>query len=270
MLALTLPVFAWAEVATDGRFGQEFFWAHNVERGLGGGRLRSHAWWLYVPYFLHDFLPWSPLVLAAAFLGRGRWWRADPLARFGLAWLLAVLLALSCSRFKRADYLVPAYPGAALFLGCVLERWRGALGARRAARLVAAVVGLAGVMLGAWAYQVERALPAEEPYRDYRAFAAEVRRAAPAPARVDFFRTEAHALAFHVGRPLDVVVEWADLQARLDQPGPHYLVMPPVWAAQWPKHLRGVRLEPVARNPGLHERPLVLLRSARAGVQRKE
>src|SRR5437588_117833 len=98
-------------------------------------------------------------------------------------------------------------------------------------------------MVGVWVVQVEQRLPAEEPYRDYRRFAAEVRRRAPLPARVTFFRTEAHALAFHVGRPLDVLVDWGELQARLDQPGPHYLVMPPDCVAAWPSKLRGARLE---------------------------
>ncbi len=266
VLALTVPVFWWAEVASGGQFFHEFFWAHNVERALGGGRLRAHAWWLYVPYFLLYFLPWSPLLLVAVV---GRRCRFGPEAQFGLAWALAVLLVLSCARFKRADYLAPAYPGAALFVGCALERWAFSLGARR---VLAGVVGVALIVAGAWAHQLAWKLPTKEPYRDYRAFAGEVRRAAPAPARVYFFRTEAHALAFHVGRPLVVVVDWAELQAHLRQPGPHHLVMPPDAAEDCPRHLRGVRLEVVARNTdgGRHERPLVLLRSSGADVQKTE
>ena len=27
------------------------------------GDLRSHPWWLYLPYFANDFLPWTPLLV---------------------------------------------------------------------------------------------------------------------------------------------------------------------------------------------------------------
>jgi 4-amino-4-deoxy-L-arabinose transferase-like glycosyltransferase len=259
VLLLVVPVFLWAERTSGGQLGREFFWLHNVQRALGGSRLRSHAWWLYAPYFLLYFLPYSPLVVLAV-MRRG--WRDDPLARWALAWAVAVVLLLSCARFKRADYLVPAYPGAAVFLGCVLERQ---LRPGRRGWVLAGVGAMAALMTAGWMGYVGWRLPAEETYREYRSFAAEVRRQAPAPACVAFFRTEAHALAFRVGRPLAVIVEWRDLQARLEGPGPHYLVMPPERAAQCPRFLPGVRLEEVCHNTtlagGRHERPLVLLRA---------
>jgi 4-amino-4-deoxy-L-arabinose transferase-like glycosyltransferase len=259
VLVLVVPVFAWAEHASGGQLGREFLWLHNVQRALGGSRLRSHAWWLYVPYFLLYFLPYSPLVVLAA-LCRG--WRGDPLARWGLAWALAVVLLLSCARFKRADYLVPAYPGAAVFLGCVLQRQ---LRPGRRSWVLAGVGGLTVIMTIGWLGYIGWRLPAEEAYREYRSFAVEVRRHAPAPECVAFFRTETHALAFRVGRPLAVVVEWPDLEARLLRPGPHYLVMTPDRVEQCRRFLHGIHLEEVCRNTtlagGRHERPLVLLRA---------
>ncbi len=268
VLALTLPVFVWLENASGGRFGQEFFWAHNLERGLGGGRLRSHAWWLYGPYFLLYFLPWSPLVVAGALAGRGRAWRADGLARLGLAWLVGVVLLLSCARFKRADYLAPAYPGAALFVGCLLDRWLTSPWRRP---LWAGVTATAVLVGAGWAWWVTAHLPAEEACRDYRPFAAEVRRRAPAPAPVLFFRTEAHALAFRTGPPLTGTSDWGELQARLGRPGEHFVVMPPGCLDECRGRLRGVCLEELARNVppgGAHERPLVLLRGRAQGVER--
>ena len=82
--ALTLPWFLWANAHTQGEYFKELFWRHNVERGLGNGELRSHAWWLYAPYFANDFLPWTPLLLFALFwcLRRG-WWRDDAEMRWG-------------------------------------------------------------------------------------------------------------------------------------------------------------------------------------------
>jgi 4-amino-4-deoxy-L-arabinose transferase-like glycosyltransferase len=267
VLTLTLPWFVWAEMRTGGEFGRVFFWHHNVERGLGGGGLRSNPWWLYGPLLAGDFLPWSPL-LVLAWVGcfRFGWLRDDPEARFGLAWLAAVTVVLSCSSFKRADYLLPAYPGAAIFLGCLCARRGREEDERWPWRLLRGewVVGLAAVMVGVWGVRLYWTLPGQEPGRDYRALAAEVRRRAPAPEEVLFFRTEAHALAFHVGRPLAVVVEWPELEARLAGSGGRYVVMPPECVREWPRFLSRVRLEEVLRNTdlsgGWHERPLVLLR----------
>jgi hypothetical protein len=262
VLMLTLPWFVWADVATGGEFFRVFIRHHNFERALGGTSLRANPWWFYFPQLVADFLPWSPLLLIAVVVCYRRgYWRRDPDLRFGAAWLLAVLLVLSWSRFKRADYLLPAYPGAALFLACVLRRRLRTLNRN----VALAVPGLVGAVALGWLVQVGYRLPAAEPTRDYRRFAAEVRRLAPSPAEVLFFRTEAHPLAFHVGRPLAVLVEWEDLGARLARPGVHYVVMPPACAEEWPRFLQGVRLEEVLRNTdlsgGRHERPLVLLRT---------
>jgi 4-amino-4-deoxy-L-arabinose transferase-like glycosyltransferase len=259
VLALTLPCFLWADAATRGEFTRVFFWHHNLGRGLGGTGLRTNPWWFYLPQFFGDFLPWSALVpLAAWWCWRRRCLRRDPDARFGLAWLVAVLLVLSCSRFKRADYLLPAYPGAALFLGCVwhrqVRRWRFS---------PALIPAVAALVLAAWLVRLEWLLPQQEPFRDYRAFAAAVRQRVPRPGEVVFFQTEAHALAFHVGRPLAVVVQWEELAARLARPGAHGVVLPPDSLREWAQHLPGIRLHEVLRNTdlsgGRHERPLVLL-----------
>jgi 4-amino-4-deoxy-L-arabinose transferase-like glycosyltransferase len=260
LLALALPWFVWAESATDGEMSRVFLWYHNFGRGLGGTDLRTNPWWFYVPQFLADFCPWSAFVLAA--LG----WcifkpilRRDPDARFGLTWFVTVLFVLSCAAFKRADYLLPAYPGAALFLASVLQRWL----CRRWALRRWLVGATAAAMVLGWGAHVEWGLGAAEPFRDYRGFAAEVRRQAPTPQRVVFFRTEAHALAFHVGRPVDVLVQWEQLRADMAQPGTHYLVMPPECLEDCRRHLPECRLREVLKNTdlcgGKHERPLLLV-----------
>jgi 4-amino-4-deoxy-L-arabinose transferase-like glycosyltransferase len=267
VVAVALPWFVAADVDTDGELFRVFVWRHNVERGLGGGPLRTNPWWFYGPQFVGDFLPWSPLVIGtAAWAWRRGWLRDDPLARFGLAWFAGVFFVLSCASFKRGDYLLPAYPGAALFLGCVATRAAERL--RRGwvfDRLVPAVC--AGAMVLFWAVRVGWTLPAQEPFRDYRPLAAVVRRVAPAPEEVVFFRTEAHALAFRVGRPLAVLVEWSDLEARLGRPGPHHVVTPPETAAECRGRLPGLGWEEVAGTValagGAHERPLLLLRAER-------
>jgi 4-amino-4-deoxy-L-arabinose transferase-like glycosyltransferase len=263
---LALPWFFWANFRTNGEFFRVFLWHHNIERGYGGSSLRSNPWWFYLPQFAGDFLPWSVLLpLAGWWAYRRGWWRKDADARFGFIWFASVFLVLSCARFKRADYLLPAYPGAAVFLGCIGQRWLQELSRRRRAIAAAVFVALSGATIVLWMVRVERQLPAGEPYRDYRLFAARVRRLAPQPEEIVFFRTEAHALAFHLGRPLAILVEWGELKARLLQPGDHYFVTPPQYAAECGLYLQGVRLERIVSNTDLsgmgHERPLVLLRA---------
>src|SRR5262249_15273479 len=149
---------------------------HNLERGLGGsGALPAHPWWLYGARLLLDLLPWSLLLPAAGwYFSRGGRWRQDAEARFGAVWLLTVLVLVSCMRLKRAGHLLPAYPGAALLLGCAAERWYRA--ARRPGRLAAAFgLAIAGCLAGWWVY-LERFIPEEEGLRQYRHLAAEARR----------------------------------------------------------------------------------------------
>jgi 4-amino-4-deoxy-L-arabinose transferase-like glycosyltransferase len=264
VLLLAGPWYLWVYRHTGGEFFRVFFWHHNVERGLGGSALRAHPWWFYGPQFLFDFLPWSPLLILA---GIGWWkcrgWRPDPEARFGLVWLLTMLVLLSCFRFKRADYLLPAYPGAALFLGCIAERsLREAKYPRLAAGLGGAVVGAAAV---GWLVHVTWGLPRLEPTREYRRFAEAIRAHAPPPAPVLFFRTESHALAFHVGRPVHEMIWWDELDAWASRPGVHYVVMPAAVARERSRFLRSCELEEVVGNQelagGRHEKPLLLLRS---------
>jgi len=122
----------------------------------------------------------------------------------------------------------------------------------------------------AWTVYVTRILPNSELSREYQRFAAAVRSHAPSPERVVFFRTEGHALAFHVGRPLDILVRWEELNDRLARPGIHYVVMPEECAADRFRSLQGVIVEEVVHNRdlagGWHERPLVLLRGRVAAV----
>lgn len=269
VVVVTLPWFVWANHSTGGDFFRVFVWHHNLERGFGGSSLRANPWWFYLPQFVGDFMPWS------LFFPVALWWayrrgllRNDAEARFGLIWFVGMLLVLSCSRFKRADYLLPAYPGAAVFLGCVGQHWIGALAPKQRRFAVSAFVSLAGIMVMLWLARVEWQLPAQAPYRDYRVFAARIRRLAPCPEEIVFFRTEAHPLAFHLGRPLAIVVEWSELNARLLQPGTHYLVTPPQYAEESNLYLRGLHLERVLGNTdlsgGTHEHPLVLLRAESA------
>jgi hypothetical protein len=227
---------------------------------------------------------------------------SDPLLRFGFIWIITMLLVLSCARFKRADYLLPAYPGLALFLGCMGERWlkkvrgegRGnsdeGRGARGEGRVVSPralapspsplaprpfltprpstlllFTSVVGCVLIGWFLRLGWIIPAQETKLELASFAREIRRLSPVPQLVIFFRTEAHDLAFHVGGPLDTVLEWENLDIWASRPGVYYVVMPPDVAKEWPKYLKTGKLVEVLRNTdlsgGSHAHPLVLLRT---------
>jgi 4-amino-4-deoxy-L-arabinose transferase-like glycosyltransferase len=267
VMILTVPWFVWANRATQGQFFKDFFWHHNFERALGGSPLfehhGSHPWWFYGSQFAAEFLPWTPVFAVAVWCClRWRLWNRDAEARLGLVWLLTILGLLSLSSFKRADYLLPALPGAALFVGCVAERWY--YGAKRA-RLIGSFV-LVLVLCGVgWLVKVDWDMPREESELSGRPFAEAIRRLVPQLQCILFFRTESHAVAFHVGRPLDVLVKWELLEAWSARPEVSYVVMPVMWFKELPADFPKDRLEVVLYQEDLtgarrHE-PLVLLRT---------
>jgi 4-amino-4-deoxy-L-arabinose transferase-like glycosyltransferase len=267
VLALTLPWFIWAGLETGGSLFTTFFWRHHVERLLGGTEgMRARPWYLYGPYLAAYFLPWSLCLPPAG------WYvwknRHDDEARFGLVWLLTVVGVLSAAGFKRADYLLPAFPGAALLVGCAAEHLlRHSRSPRR--WIVGLGVVLAGCLVG-WGVYLHVVLPRQEPAREYQRFAAAIRRLVPAPQLVLFFRAEAHALAFHLGPELDTFLEWENLDVWAGRPGCHYIVMPAECAAEWPAHVRSGRLEEVLRSTDFdgaerRQRPLVLVRTRPPG-----
>jgi 4-amino-4-deoxy-L-arabinose transferase-like glycosyltransferase len=263
LVLLVAPWFIWASAKTNGAFLQTFFLHHNFERAFGGGTLRAHPWWFYLPRFATDFLPWSALfAIACWYFARDASWRQDAQMRFGFCWLAAIGLVLSVFRFKRADYLLPAYPGAALVLGCAFERWSA--GHRRWAAF--SFGATLSILVTAWIVVIHSVLPRYEPMYEHRRFAQAIRRHAPAPQLVLFFRAESHSLAFHVGAPIDTFLEWENLNTWVGRPGAYYIVMPPECFEESRRHLTAGHLELVLRNTDFpdaaqHERPLVLVRT---------
>jgi 4-amino-4-deoxy-L-arabinose transferase-like glycosyltransferase len=277
VLTLAGPWFIWANIQTDNKLFEVFFWYHNVQRGLGGANLASHPWWFYGPRLFLDLLPWSALFPFACFVFFNKKRRlVDDEAMFGFCWLLAVTVVLSLMRFKRADYLLPAYPGAALWLGCLLERWyhgqltvgsRDAVLLRRAfitPRLASGILAtVIACYVASWWVYVECVEPRQEDGFSYARLAREIRARTSLP--VIFFRAEAHALAFHVGQPMDTILEWENLDVWATRSGPIYVVMPPDCARDWRRYLQHGELEEVLRSTDLssnpQDRPLVLMRS---------
>jgi hypothetical protein len=113
-------------------------------------------------------------------------------------------------------------------------------------------------------------LPAQDAANRQDEFAAEVRQVAPAPQLVLFFRAEAHALAFHIGRPINTFLEWENLDVWAGRPGPNYVLMPAPCADEWQRHVTAGALEEVLRQPDVPgrspDRTLVLMRTRPRGT----
>ena len=266
-LLLVTPWFLYANHQTHGEFFREFFWRHNLQRGLGGDLEmdgHEHPFWFYAAHMWVDMLPWSLLVPAAAIylLRRGRW-RKDAEAQFGGLWFLLMLGFLSLMHYKRPDYLLPAYPGLALAIGCVVERWSRAW-SDAWLRRAGAVFALGSIAIAAgWVLYVDVFLPRWEPARELRRFAAAVRECVPQPGQVLGFRIDSHQLAYHLGRPLERLWEWENLDIWACQPAPVYVVMPADCAGDWQRFMEAGKLFPVLSTTTVagrpHEHPVVLL-----------
>jgi 4-amino-4-deoxy-L-arabinose transferase-like glycosyltransferase len=268
VVAVSAPWFIWATAATDGEFIRVFFWHHTIARFTGSSPLlASHPWWYYAPRFAFDFLPWTPLLAAAVVWSvRSGQWRIDPHLRFGLIVFAAMVLVLSTARFKRADYLLPAYPFAALAIGCAAQSWLESRASPRSAIIARCLFcGTLAAMAIAWAIMTTVFEPAEEAKEEKRRFAAVIRSHAPAPNTILQFRMESHLLSYHLGRPLHTLVEWGELNERLAAPGPHFVVMPPEYVFTAGEIITSRKLVEVARledyTAAKPPRPLVFLRT---------
>ena len=116
------------------------------------GRISGHlVYHIHTPLYLlrvwpFGLLPWT--LLAALALWRLRpaegWRRGDPADLYLLLWATLPVLFFSLPRSQSAQYLLPAFPGAALAIGRALDR--GRLGDRLGARLSAATAGLTALL----------------------------------------------------------------------------------------------------------------------------
>ncbi len=259
LVAGSLAAWPWywrADLVTDGQFGAEFFGLHHVGRGLGGSRLRGHPFWFYLGQLPLSALPASLLIPGACWL----WWRrrgGDPgnpseaLGRWGLAWVLGGLVLLSLARFKRADYLVPLFPGLALWLGCALgpacRQWaRQASPGRMRGLAYGAACGLGLWCAGWWCWwaRQEGAGPGD------RAVLAEtIRMNRQAGGRLVFFQVEDHLLAHALGLPFETLVTWSPLLEAATRFGGVLVVTEPERLGEGWFVAPSMRVQTIARSP---------------------
>lgn len=226
-----LPWFVWANQATNGELYRVFILHHNIARFNGTSPLLStHPWWFYIPRFTFDFLPWSPLFFFGIYCTfMNNMWKTDHILRFSLICFISILSLLSISNFKRSDYLLPAYPFAAIFMGCIIQNWWNNRNLDMRNHLVKLFHGLWITTMIGWIIMIAVVEPYTNTQNEQSQFAARVRQIAPQPLPIIQFRMEDHLLSFHLGRPLETLVEWHDLHQKIISYGHYkysYIIMP--------------------------------------------
>ncbi len=130
LLWLALPIGWYGLAYAQG--GQAFLdvqlFRENVFRVIDAERHdvgHAKAFWVYGPYLLAGFAPWSLFFPA---LGRFLWKSRDRSDQRGsgflLTWIAVTVVLFSLAGSKRVIYLLPAYPAVAILLG----RWWSLLG----------------------------------------------------------------------------------------------------------------------------------------------
>lgn len=229
------PWFIVAGIETGGEYWREFFLHHNFQRATGSAAdLAAHPIWFYPVRALVDGLPWS-LILLITLITHFRHWRVDREFRTGLIWVLAVIGLLSLSRFKRADYLLPAYPAAAICAGCLLEQTT----LRRSWILV-----VVATLLGNMAYQFVY-LPTHVVNDATRQAVATIRGHVTPGEPLILFRVEDHLLSWKLGRPIATVREWENLDQWISNSATLHVLMPRAEVGRWPQHLRNGTLQEI-------------------------
>ena len=128
----------------DGEYAWFFLVHEHFTRFLTNEHHREEPWWYFILVFAVGALPWTPLLLRAAWqaLASRVPGRFDP-ARALAVWGIVVLVFFSLSGSKLAPYIMPALPPLALLAGRELDRGLSS----RAHTVLLATAGVLAVLL---------------------------------------------------------------------------------------------------------------------------
>lgn len=124
-LAAAAPWYLAVTLRTDGAWTSGFFFVHNVGRFLAPMEKHSGGVLFHPLTMLVGFFPWSCFLPFAVVVAAWRTWRheGDDAARQGtllaLVWLGVWVGAFSAAATKLPNYVLPAYPAAALVVASI-------------------------------------------------------------------------------------------------------------------------------------------------------
>jgi len=148
LLAVAAPWHVAAHVATDGAFSRVYWGIHVFGRATGTSVFEdTTAPWYYLPAMARDLFPWVvflPGALVQVWRRPSRPYRGRML--FPFVWLVGSLAFFSAVSFRKDEYMLVAYPAAALLIGYFLDYYVEAQGAD--ARLHKWVVAAFAVVAG--------------------------------------------------------------------------------------------------------------------------
>jgi 4-amino-4-deoxy-L-arabinose transferase-like glycosyltransferase len=153
LLLVAAPWHVAAHVATDGAFSRIYWGVHVFGRATGTSVFEeTTSWWYYLPAMARDLFPWIvflPGALVQVWRRPSRPYRARLL--LPLVWLVGSLVFFSAVSFRKDEYMLAAYPAAAVLIGYFLDYYVEAqnVDARLRKWVVAAliIVAVAGVAM---------------------------------------------------------------------------------------------------------------------------
>jgi 4-amino-4-deoxy-L-arabinose transferase-like glycosyltransferase len=144
MVAISLLWFIPALVAGGEEFWREVFFKQTVGRAVGSWVHKSPPWF-YVVRSPLTLMPWFFLAVAALV---SAYRRSDPLAKFGVSWILAVFVPYTLLSSKLDVYMITLLPAVALVIARYVET-EDAWGRRAnlAMLSILALIGAAGLIV---------------------------------------------------------------------------------------------------------------------------
>ena len=275
-LVWAIPWFWAVHLATNGEFSRLFFIEHNLDRGFGSGRLRSHPIWFYPVQFLWDFQPWTTIIPLLFFYITIKNKKNHILYIINSPFfyiLIFISSFLSISSFKRADYLIPAYPAASLIFAIYLNFILSESNIRlQKITKNSLIFGFSFTFfVFSWLLYVD--IPTKEPSRLARTWAAQTKKLIEEDEPIIFFGEEAHSLAFHLNRDHEVLGSPDDLREFMTHNKPTWVFTNPQVLNLWPSGPPGINWETVTSNIDEKDgraphKPLVLLKAFPASKSR--
>ncbi len=128
LLAVAAPWHIAAHVATGGAFSRVYWGMHVFGRATGTSVFEdSTYWWYYFPAMARDMFPWV-VFLPGALVQPWRRMSREHLGAMLLpgVWFVGSFVFFSAISFRKDEYLLVAYPGAALLVGYFLDYYLGA------------------------------------------------------------------------------------------------------------------------------------------------